>query len=164
MRCKTVSVLCCRALPFMTLFGLLTIVGCGGGGSTATGEVSGTVFIKGKPLAEGGLAFLSEDGRTSAAPVKDGNYSAKGVPTGKLKVGVQVAGYTDVVTSNPHAKGVSAMMQKAKEMGAKVESSSGTKKEGGGPKIAAKYNNPDKSGFEFELKPGEKKNFNIEIP
>ena len=56
------------------------------------------------------------------------------------------------------------MMQKAKEMGAKVESSSGTKKEGGGPKIAAKYNNPDKSGFEFELKPGEKKNFNIEIP
>jgi hypothetical protein len=165
MRCKTASIVCWKAMPFVALFCLLSVVGCGGGGNTSTGEVSGKVTVAGKPLADGGVAFLASDGRTASAPVKDGTYSCKTVPTGKVKVGVVGGPEGDPLAGNPHVKGMQGMMQKAKQMGGKadVPATPAAKKQSG-PKVATKYGNPDSSGFEFELKQGEKKDYNIEIP
>jgi hypothetical protein len=59
------------------------LVGCGG-----KGNVSGTVTLDGKPLPAGKISFLPNKGPAVTAEIKDGKYSAKGVPAGNAKVTV----------------------------------------------------------------------------
>jgi hypothetical protein len=76
---------------FRGLTGLLVVlalgpVGCGG---PFTGEVSGTVKYKEKPLPGGIVTVLHPDGRTGQAQVQeDGTYSIPNAPGGSVKVTV----------------------------------------------------------------------------
>jgi hypothetical protein len=61
--------------------------GCGGG----KGNVSGTVTVDGKPLPMGTIVFTSESGPAVAAEILDGKYAAVGVPTGDVKVSLDLS-------------------------------------------------------------------------
>jgi hypothetical protein len=57
-----------------------------------TGSAEGKVTFKGKPVAEGKLAFHPDGGKPVVADIKGGAYSAKGVPLGQFWVTVESAG------------------------------------------------------------------------
>ncbi|MFO0880450.1 MAG: hypothetical protein U0840_24155 [Gemmataceae bacterium] len=65
----------------------LTAVGCGGG----TGNISGEVKVKDKPLPDGLITFFSQEGKKKVVlgPIKDGKYKVEGVPVGKAIITVQ---------------------------------------------------------------------------
>lgn len=55
----------------------LAVTGCGRAGPAGTIWVTGTVVHDGKPLSEGGVHFLAQDGKASAsgsARLKDGKF------------------------------------------------------------------------------------------
>ncbi|MCE9560957.1 MAG: hypothetical protein K8U57_02775 [Planctomycetes bacterium] len=66
---------------FVAIAGLASLAGCGGGSSDDS-DVSGTVNIDGKPLAEGQIIFESADGSKApaAGTIKAGQYSLKTAP------------------------------------------------------------------------------------
>jgi len=57
-----------------------------------TGSVEGKITLDGKPLVKGKVAFHPEKGKAVEVDVKDGAYSAKGVPTGNLRVTIKGEG------------------------------------------------------------------------
>jgi hypothetical protein len=68
---------------------LLLLAGVGAGCGKSEVTVSGKVTHKGKAVTTGEVLFLSEDGRVTHGPVgADGTYTARGVPVGPAKVGV----------------------------------------------------------------------------
>jgi hypothetical protein len=80
------------AAAFLLAVGLT--VGCGGG--PRYGEVSGTVTYDGKPVEQGSITFLPADGRgpDAGGAIKDGQYTAKKVPSGAMKVVINGAKIT----------------------------------------------------------------------
>jgi hypothetical protein len=69
--------------------GLLVACGCGGPG--ATYPVTGTVTFKDKPLPDGEIVFVAEDGKASdPAPVKEGRYVAR-VTAGMKRIRIRAA-------------------------------------------------------------------------
>ena len=76
------------ALGAVALFAC-ALGGCGSGGGTVSGEVS----YDGKPVKNGYISFLSDDGKGAAvgAPITDGKYTAEKVPTGKRVVKIEAA-------------------------------------------------------------------------
>jgi hypothetical protein len=76
---------CRRSFLALAVGGLLMLlVGCGG-----TGDVSGTVSYKGKPLVFGTVQFEASDKTFKQGNIdKDGSYSVQGVPVGEAKVAV----------------------------------------------------------------------------
>jgi hypothetical protein len=65
----------------------LALAGCGGN----TGDVSGTVRFKGKPLSGGQVTFTGQDNPGASAFAwigTDGSYSIHGCPTGLTKITV----------------------------------------------------------------------------
>ena len=79
---------------WLTLFAVSWCAGCAEGRETAvtTGEVTGTVTLKGKPLSEGRVNFISEQGIGSGGTLKpDGTYLMDGkVPVGHYKVFITI--------------------------------------------------------------------------
>ncbi len=71
------------ALPFL----FCALAGCGIGGK---GSVSGTVTVNGKPLSMGMIVFTPASGTPVAAEISDGKYEATGVPTGEVKVSLDL--------------------------------------------------------------------------
>jgi hypothetical protein len=63
-------------------------LGCGGG---SKGTVSGEVSLDGKPLPAGNVIFTPANGPAVAGPIKDGKYTAEGVPTGDVRVSLDLA-------------------------------------------------------------------------
>lgn len=74
--------------PIRRTFALVavTLAGC----APATGTVSGTITINGKPLTAGQITFQSEVGNHDAfsAPITDGHYETGPIPAGPCKVTV----------------------------------------------------------------------------
>ncbi len=69
------------------LLGFLAVIplGCG----KYTGEVSGKVIFKGKPLPGGIVTFIHPDGRIGQAQIQeDGSYTVSDAPGGDVKVTV----------------------------------------------------------------------------
>ncbi len=68
------------------------LLGCAAGCTSADSpaDVSGTVLMDGRPMAEGEIIFESPDNSTTpaAGPIKDGKYAVKVVP-GPKKVKIQ---------------------------------------------------------------------------
>jgi len=95
-----------RILPILCV--VLVFVALPGCGKKVppTGEVSGTVTFKGKPLPEGVVAFVNtEEGRRGEGSIKDGQYTVPNAPVGPC--GVEV-----VVNIAPVASGRSVSMEK----------------------------------------------------
>lgn len=64
------------------------LCGCG---SAPTGDVTGRVKYKGKPLAFGSVIFTARSGASEpvvSAIAPDGTYTVRGVPTGDVVIGV----------------------------------------------------------------------------
>jgi len=120
---------------------LLALAGCGG--DAAIGEVSGTISYGGKPVEEGAITFTPIDGkgRTGGGEIKDGQYTAKGVAVGRMKVSItnaKVYGYKKLYDTPDSPK----QALKRNE-------------------IPEKYN--EKTELEYEVKPG-KNEKNWELP
>jgi hypothetical protein len=63
----------------------LVAAGCGGG----TGDVTGRVSYKGKPVASGSVVLIGSDGMPRYSHIRpDGTYRFAGVPAGEAKLGV----------------------------------------------------------------------------
>jgi hypothetical protein len=70
---------------------LLALAGCGDG--SKTGEVTGTITVDNEiPVDGSSIDFIPVDGKSSSAGamVKEGKYTAKGVPVGMSKVVIRV--------------------------------------------------------------------------
>jgi hypothetical protein len=67
------------------------------------GTVKGTVVFLGKPIEKGTVTFYPEMDKSIEAEIKDGKYTAEGVPGGPYKVTIKAEGlpvrYTDKDTS-----------------------------------------------------------------
>jgi hypothetical protein len=100
---------------------VLGFAGCGKR-EPPTGEVSGTVTYKGKPLPEGMITFFNADeGRSGQAAIKDGEYECPNAPVGPCGVEVSVNIAREAGANAPDmSKRMKAMMAKAKGMGADV--------------------------------------------
>jgi hypothetical protein len=133
-----------------------------------TGQVSGTVTFKGKPLPEGVVAFVNtEEGRRGEGSIKDGQYTVLNAPVGPC--GVEV-----VVNIAPVATGRSVNMEKrmrqkfeqARERGADIPADAAidapnTKKSEAVP-IPLKYANVKVSGLSYTVEKGTQ-NFDITL-
>jgi hypothetical protein len=80
----------CQLLPALLA---IWCSGCGGGGSGGA-TVSGTVTLNGTGIENGSISFQPESGEGAPAGGKivNGQYSVKGVTTGKNRVHVDVQG------------------------------------------------------------------------
>jgi hypothetical protein len=68
--------------------------GCG----RKTGEVSGTVTFKGKPLPAGKIVFSDGKGRTGTGNIVDGQYTVAGAPVGdNIKVTIDTQSFTKML-------------------------------------------------------------------
>jgi hypothetical protein len=101
-----------------------------------------------------------DDGRTAAAAVKDGNYSTKTAPAGKVKVALMVV-EPDPVGGNPFMNKAQGMRPPETKTGDNTPEKHAKKE---GIRVEGRYKNPETSGLETELKPGQKNNYNITIP
>jgi hypothetical protein len=74
-------------LPMLVCGAVCTGCSGGGGDEIPKHEVSGTVTLKGQPLAEGTISFVPADGQgpTAGAAIQEGQYTAQ-VPPGPKRV------------------------------------------------------------------------------
>jgi hypothetical protein len=64
---------------------LLTLAGCGSG----TGEVTGRVTFRGKPVVSGSVVMMGADNKLVSCPLDaEGCYAMNGVPLGTVQVAV----------------------------------------------------------------------------
>jgi hypothetical protein len=104
--------------------------------------VTGTVTHKGKPLPGGIVTFVHPDGRIGQAQInEDGSYHVPNAPGGKVRVTVKTV---------PPIPGFPSILA---PKGMKFDSSSQAIYPAGKyVKIAAKYGDPETSGFELDVK------------
>ena len=121
----------------------LSIVGCGGSGDApATGAVTGTITVDGKPGTNLQVVFQPEEGRPSFAMTDDsGNYSLV---------------YTDAAGGAKLGKGFISItsIQEAKEgegYGEEDDGGEGYAEDAGDPLIPAKYNTEAASNPEMQV-------------
>lgn len=128
-----------HALLLLLLTGL---TGCG----ESVGDVSGEVKVKDKPVPSGVITFLSQVGkkRTVDAEIKDGKYTATGVPAGEAVVTV---------------RGLSVVSMKLGGKGGSTTSVTSSK----GVIVAGKYGDPKRSGLSYTVTAGEQtKDFTLD--
>jgi hypothetical protein len=139
-----------RRLPFGALLPLLLLAtGCSG-----RGDVAGKVSLDGKPLPAGTIIFQSGK-RAVSADIKDGEYTATGVPAGDVKVAVEtgsIKAKAEMLGAGVKMTGKEAgpQAQKAKELLAKYLH------------IPERYADPNKSGLTAKVNSGSnQKNFDL---
>ena len=94
-----------RLLAAASAAGLLAVAGCGGGSTSASGNVT----YDGRPVERGAITFLPADGRGPAAgaEIRDGRYQADDLGPG-TKV-VQIEAFDDI----PYARSSEESAQQA---------------------------------------------------
>ena len=125
-----------RACPRL---GAVVLMVLAAGCSRGTGNVSGTVKFKGKPLPAGTITFYDPANGALSSPINpDGSYSVSKVATGTARITVAVPmaiGFQGPGTSD--GKG---------DLPAVVKQT---------PSIPARYYDPDKSGLTCEVVRGD---------
>jgi hypothetical protein len=83
-------------LPLLVcLVALLATTGCG----KKTGEVTGTVTFKGKPLPAGKIVFTGAKNRTGSGDIVDGKFTVAAAPVGDdIKVTIDTQAFTKMLT------------------------------------------------------------------
>jgi hypothetical protein len=132
------------------VFVLLLTMGCSG-----RGDVTGKVNLDGKPLPAGVIVFRNGRKPVVSAEIKDGDYTASGVPAGDVKVAVETNSIKDTAERlmagvNPREKNPGPRAQQAKEMMAKYRP------------IPERYADLEKSGLTLKVNTGSnQKNFDL---
>ena len=73
-----------RGLALLFAAGLLAAIGCGG-----TGDMTGKVTYKEKPVQMGSVLVTASDGSTHTSPIsEDGSYSVMSIPQGPVTISV----------------------------------------------------------------------------
>jgi hypothetical protein len=145
--------------PFASFVCLLSVLALGGCGKAGT--LTGKVTYNGQPVARATVSFLAEGGKTSVTVKCDdqGVYTAV-VPLGTARVGVH-----NVDQAAPDMMMMRMMSQATQQAGEKnakgeIEKSVQSMQKqvgsarGSGVAIPARYNAPEKSGLEVEIKGG----------
>jgi len=149
----------CIGLPLLVLLA----AGC-----SSQGTITGTVTYKGKPIPEGSVQFMPENGSpTVSAVINDGKYTAEKVPVGPAKVAI-----SSLYNPGGPATFMAQMMQGGKgggppeeaqipEEARKVFSGGGAPQKG--TKIPDKYGDVQNSGLSYTVTGGKQiKDFNLE--
>jgi len=128
---------------------VVTILGCGDGGREKpdTVNVSGTVYLDGKPLADAEVNFVSEDGEFAAfgKTNAEGKYTlAQGAVPGKNKVYISKMEGEELDIELSEEEGMDAGQLEA--MGMDTAGDIGPKE-----LIAEEYSDPEKTKLEFEV-------------
>ena len=128
----------------MLFFMILT--GCGRSDGPRLGQVSGTVTLNGKPVSNGVVTFMSEEGFGASAPLNaEGNYTLRS----QYGVGIPLGNYK-VIVAPPSAQ--------AQDLAAP----SGQPTAQTASEIPKKYHEFATSGFEFKIERG-KQEFDLDL-
>ncbi len=92
------------ALAALSLAFLLASAGCGPG----TATLIGTVKYKGEPLPSGTVIVHGSNGQTATGTIEDGAYRVDKVPTGDVKISVQVASPGSIASGGGGVPGMPA--------------------------------------------------------
>jgi hypothetical protein len=150
------SILLRRMPAFALAAALLVVASCGN-----TGKLSGKVMFKGSPVPRAKIQFLCDNGKLLDATSDDnGNYTVRGVPIGRVRVGVK--NFTEGM-----AEGMAQFMQdqankgSGKEKGADIKQSMegmmknvGSKSGAGFMLLPKTVLDPEKSGIIIEVQGG----------
>ena len=81
-----------RSIGRVALLTMALIVLLAGCSDDRAAEVTGTVTVDGKPVDEGTISFIPDNGKggTGGGPIKEGRYTATKVSTGTAKVQIRV--------------------------------------------------------------------------
>src|SRR5689334_90468 len=71
------------------------------------GDITGQVTVDGKPLPMGNVVFIPTSGApaVAASVAADGKYTAVGVPSGEVKVSLDLAAVQSLASAAPKAPG-----------------------------------------------------------
>jgi len=129
------------AAPALAL-ACMVAAGCGGkSGEIPAVPAAGTVTIKGKPVANGTIQLVPDNGRPATGPIKDGKFTVStytegdGAVAGKHKVALFVVEEFKGKDGDTYQKSL----------------------------IPDKYSQPDNSGIEVEVPAGGNTNIQIDI-
>jgi hypothetical protein len=132
---------------------LLTALGCGSGSAT----VSGRVTYKGEPLTAGDIIIYGANGKIDSGPISaDGTYAIYKAPVGDVKIAVLTP--KPLPPQRPPGPGV------RKDQGERTRKRIFKEAVPPAPTVPPpvkvvpipdRYKEPDKSGLNFTLKPGE---------
>jgi hypothetical protein len=152
----------------LVLFLGLAAAGCG----SATGEVTGKVLFKGKPLSGGAVSFFPASGKGSnTSRIKeDGTYTVINVPVGTVKIVIAppAAGQLDpklkmlaeAVKSGKTKLSQEELDKMPQEFRDAIEA--GGSSSGPSAKIPKEYTDPEKSVLEYTVTSG-KQTHDIEL-
>jgi hypothetical protein len=87
-----------------------------------TCTVRGRITFNGKPVEQGTLTFHSEEGDAVTAAIKDGEYTAQGVPVGSHRVTVTAEGLPEKYASKNETPVRFECSQGANQMDIELES------------------------------------------
>jgi len=85
-----------------------------------TGTVEGKITLNGRPLAQGKIGFHPKDGKAVVAVVKNGTYTARGVPTGTLPVTIE-AKSVGRLYSSPKTTPIQVEIKKGENVGVDIQ-------------------------------------------
>jgi hypothetical protein len=160
------------SLTALALLLFVPVIGCGKGKS----DVSGTVNLDGKPVADGTIVFHPTDGVAVSAGIKDGKYMAPKVPRGEASVTVNnteiklLAENPNRFASDTRATGTAGALPPGVELPPaakadfekRAEILKRTKEQiANYREIPAKYNDPAASGLKFKV--GSSSTFDVDL-
>ena len=138
MRYSVCVLLACTLAP-------LVFAGCGGSSTPKTYPVTGVVTFQGRPLPDAVVMFFAEGGRSAT-----GATNAQG----EFTLTTFVPG--DGALSGPKKVALGEPAVEPKEGDYSVP-------EPKPPRFPVRYTDPNQSGLQFEVKPGEENKFTIEL-
>jgi hypothetical protein len=125
---------------------LLLLPWASGCGDKAKGVVSGKVTYQGKPLANGTVTFVPEEGAPQHAEIKsDGTYRMTHAPMGLVKIGVESR-------ASQESSAPKKMPRNPEDYGKLEKAMTGKDS-----LIPEKYADPNQSGLTFTVKKGQQK-------
>jgi hypothetical protein len=147
----------------------IAVGGCGQGGAKrpATAPVSGTVKLKGQPLAGAQVVFRPKEGG-AVNPSGESDSQGKYQLTSFAKDdGAPAGAYTVTVTKAQAVSGTAGMSATPTGPGGKMSDAYLKAMKGGGAptsdEVPAKYGDPKASGLEFTVKPGAANTIDIDL-